>query len=124
MFAASGPGFPEGEPSELVSDHAVSVSVAVWGGLERPPTLQFSEEGEVRIFDGCVNRSGHFHLDGPQLSLFEMQTVGEPECPVPFACRISEHYVTLFHDGTLVYTIDANQLRIERGTDGMLGHTD
>ena len=92
--------------------------------LETYPTLSFSEEGALIIFDGCNQLEGRFTTNGSELTLTNMTPVTEHLCTERDVLSIYAHYEKVFADGTLTYSIDANVLRIERGENGIEAHTD
>ena len=92
--------------------------------LEAYPTLSFSEEGVLSIFDGCNELEGRFVINESELVLTQMVPVTEHQCTDEPVLSISAHYEKVFADGTLTYTIDANVLRIDRGGNGVVGDTD
>ena len=82
-----------------------------WVNLETYPTLFFSEDGVLRIFDGCNQLEGRFAVNGSELTVANVVS-------------ISEHYDKVFADGSLTLSFDANALTIERGENGVVGLTD
>ena len=95
-----------------------------WLSLDSYPTLSFSEDGKLVIFDGCNHLEGNFVINGEQLSLTNMMTVTTHPCSIQNVLRISAHYQELFVDGIVTYSIDANILRIQRGKNGVAANTE
>jgi len=95
-----------------------------WMSLEKYPTLSFSEEGALSIFDGCNQLEGRYTTLGSELTLTLMAPVTARQCTDDHRLSISAHYDQVFADGTLTHTIDANVLRIERGDNGVVAYTD
>jgi heat shock protein HslJ len=109
---------------QWTSSHYINRGSLSWMSLEAYPTLSFSEEGALSIFDGCNQFEGRFSISGSELVLTQMVPVTEHQCTDEHVLTISAHYEKVFVDGTLTYSIDANVVRIERGENGVEGYTD
>jgi heat shock protein HslJ len=95
-----------------------------WLSLATYPTLSFSEDGKLTIFDSCNQLQGRFVINGKQLSLTNMMAMTTHRCTDPNMLTISAHYQEVFADGTVIYQIDANTLTIERGKNGIAAYTE
>jgi len=95
-----------------------------WMSLEAYPTLSFSGDGVLRIFDGCNQLEGRFASERSELRVSDVLPVTEHLCSEEHALKISGHYATVFADGTLTYSMDANVLTIRRGEEGVVASTD
>jgi len=104
--------------------HYIDQGSLSWMSLETYPTLSFSEEGALSIFDGCNQLEGRFTINGSELILTNVALVIEGQCTERHVLSISAHYEKVFADGTLTYSIDASVLRIERGENGVVAYTD
>jgi heat shock protein HslJ len=109
---------------QWTSSHYIDRGSLSWMSLEAYPTLSFSEEGALSIFDGCNLLEGRFALNGSGLTVTHMTPMTEHQCTDENVLSISAHFEKVFADGALTYSIDANVLRIERGENGVEGYTD
>ncbi len=92
--------------------------------MDAYPTLLFSEDGMLRIFDGCRPLEGRFVARGAELTVSGMTPLADLSCTDPRVLYISAHYEKVFADGTLTYSMDAKELTITRGENGVKAFTD
>ena len=95
-----------------------------WMQMDKYPTLHFSTDGALTIFNGCNQVKGRFTAKRSVLTLTEMAPTTMRLCAGENVQRMVAHYAKVFVDGTLSYSIDANALNIERGGDGVVAYTE
>lgn len=86
------------------------------------PTLEFRDDGRVRVFTGCTSATGDYEVDGNTITLSNL-AYPEIACP-PMTQGVHDGMLRVMVDGELSYEIDAARLWLTRGDYGLGATTD
>lgn len=101
--------------SAFVENGGVSGGGAPSGMTIEPATLRFTADGEVAVDTGCNQGHGRYRVDGDRITLSELAYT-EEACALPV---LEAKLQAVLSDGVLQFEIEAQQLRIMRGTIGL-----
>ena len=103
----------------IIKQHSVG-----WMQMDAYPTLNFSSDGALTIFDGCNELKGRFAVNATHITLTAMTPMTMNMCAGDHVQEMSAHYAKVFANGTLSYAIDSRSLKMKRGSDGIVAYTD
>lgn len=85
------------------------------GATIEPATLRFSADGAVEVDTGCNQGQGRYRVEGDRITLSDLAYT-EEACDRP---TLEEKVQAVLSDGALTFEIEAQQLRLMRGTVGL-----
>lgn len=113
------------DPDRTLAGHLWTIDTLISGGAasnvptSRAPTVQFNEDGTLRVDTSCNTGGGRYVVDGNTHALSELAYT-EAGCDAPI---VESQIQAVLSDGTLSFSIDANRLSLDRGDIGLRATT-
>jgi heat shock protein HslJ len=95
----------------------ITGEVAEGSVIDPPPTLLFTDKGELEIFTSCNEGSGRYEQNGDTLTLSQLQYTDQACSDVQG--RFDRHIQAVLTNGEVNFVLDEQTLDLTRGQQGL-----
>lgn len=86
------------------------------------PTIVFAADGSVKVDTGCNTGHGTYRVEADQITLRDVAYT-ERGCLNERATKVEQLVQALIQEGTLTQKIEADELTLRRGDEGIIAHS-